>query len=47
MANEERSGLAFLNAAQVRVIREDGSLLRELTIDPGRDYQSLQLSSMS
>ncbi len=32
---------------QVRVIREDGSLLRELTIDPGRDYQSLKVSSMS
>ena len=32
---------------QVRVIREDGSLLRELTIDPSRDYQSLQLSTMS
>jgi transposase InsO family protein len=31
----------------VRVIREDGSLLRELTIDPGRDYQSLKLSAMS
>ena len=23
----------------VRVIREDGSLLRELDLDPGRDYQ--------
>ena len=23
----------------VRVIREDGSLLRELVLDPGRDYQ--------
>jgi hypothetical protein len=32
---------------QVRVIREDGSLIRELTLDPGRDYQSLELSSMS
>ncbi|HVR88637.1 MAG TPA: hypothetical protein VHG53_03720 [Candidatus Limnocylindria bacterium] len=32
---------------QVRIIREDGSLLRELTIDPGRDYQSLKLSSMT
>ena len=31
----------------VRVIREDGSLLRELTIDAGRDYQSLKVSSMS
>lgn len=31
----------------VRVIREDGSLIRELTLDPGRDYQSLELSSMS
>ena len=32
---------------QVRVIREDGSLIRELTLDPGRDYQSLELSAMS
>jgi transposase InsO family protein len=31
----------------VRVIREDGELIRELTLDPGRDYQSLELSSMS
>jgi transposase InsO family protein len=31
----------------VRVIREDGSLIRELTLDPGCDYQSLELSSMS
>jgi transposase InsO family protein len=31
----------------VRVIREDGSLIRELTIDPARDYQSLKLSAMS
>jgi transposase InsO family protein len=26
--------------AQVRVVREDGQLLRELTLDPSRDYQS-------
>ncbi len=26
---------------------EDGSLLRELTIDPNRDYQSLQSSAMT
>lgn len=25
----------------VRVIREDGSLIRELTLDPARDYQPL------
>ena len=31
----------------VRVIRDDGSLIRELTIDPGRDYQSLKLSAMT
>ncbi|MFN2519949.1 MAG: hypothetical protein ABR525_02765 [Candidatus Limnocylindria bacterium] len=31
----------------VRVIRDYGSLLRELTLDPDRDYQSLQLSAMS
>ena len=30
----------------IRVIREDGSLLRELTIDPGRDYQSLTVSAL-
>ncbi|MEX1278973.1 MAG: IS481 family transposase [Chloroflexota bacterium] len=34
--------------AYVRVVREDGSLLRELTIDPGRDYQPrLHSSPMS
>jgi transposase InsO family protein len=34
--------------AYVRVVREDGSLLRELTIDASRDYQPrLQLSTMS
>jgi transposase InsO family protein len=34
--------------AHVRVVREDGSLLRELTIDPSRDYQPrLHSSPMS
>jgi len=28
--------------AQVRVIREDGQLLGELTLDPGRDYQRMR-----
>ena len=32
---------------QVRVIREDGLLLRELTIDPRCDYQPLQSSAMT
>ena len=26
--------------ANVRVVRDDGQLLRELTLDPSRDYQS-------
>ncbi len=25
----------------IRIVREDGSLLRELTLDPTRDYQPL------
>lgn len=34
--------------AHVRVVREDGSLLRELTLDPNRDYQPrLHSSTMS
>ena len=34
--------------AYVRVVGEDGSLLRELTIDPSRDYQPrLDSSPMS
>lgn len=31
----------------VRIVAEDGALLRELTIDPSRDYQSLQSSAMT
>ncbi|HSO94205.1 MAG TPA: integrase core domain-containing protein, partial [Candidatus Dormibacteraeota bacterium] len=27
---------------EIRVLREDGSLLRELTLDPSRDYQPLE-----
>jgi len=46
-ANKHQSVRLLIAGDQVRVIREDGSLLRELTIDPDRDYQSLQLSSMS
>jgi transposase InsO family protein len=46
-ANKHQSVRLLIAGAQVRVVREDGSLLRELTIDPQRDYQSLQLSSMS
>jgi hypothetical protein len=37
----------LIAGAQVRVVREDGSLLRELTIDPQRDYHSLQSSAMT
>jgi hypothetical protein len=33
--------------ADVRIIPEDGQLLRALTIDPSRNYQSLKLSTMS
>jgi len=46
-ANKHQSVRLLIAGAQVRVIREDGSLLRELTIDPGRDYQSLKLSAMT
>ena len=46
-ANKHQSVRLLIAGDQVRVVREDGSLLRELTIDPGRDYQSLKLSSMS
>ena len=46
-ANKYQSVRLLVAGDQVRVIREDGSLLRELTIDPSRDYQSLKLSSMS
>ena len=37
----------LIAGANVRVVREDGSLLRELTIDPRRDYQPLQSSAMT
>lgn len=46
-AHKHQTVRLLIAGDQVRVIREDGSLLRELTIDPSRDYQSLQLSSMS
>ena len=46
-ANKHQSVRLLIAGDQVRIIREDGSLLRELTIDPDRDYQSLKLSSMS
>jgi transposase InsO family protein len=46
-AHKHQSVRLLIAGPQVRVIREDGSLLRELTIDPRRDYQSLKLSSMS
>ncbi len=37
----------FIADDHVRVISEDGALIRELRIDPSRDYQSLELSAMS
>ena len=37
----------LIAGADVRIIREDGQLLRALTIDPSRNYQSLKLSTMS
>jgi transposase InsO family protein len=37
----------LIAGANVRVVREDGLLLRELTIDPRVDYQSLKSSAMS
>lgn len=46
-ANKHQSVRLLIAGAQVRVVREDGSLLRELTIDPERDYQSLQSSAMT
>ncbi|MDQ6720106.1 MAG: IS481 family transposase [Candidatus Dormibacteraeota bacterium] len=46
-ANKHQPVRLLIAGDQVRIIREDGSLLRELTIDPGRDYQSLQSSAMT
>jgi len=37
----------LIAGANVRIVREDGLLLRELTIDPRCDYQSLQSSAMT
>ncbi|MGH2554460.1 MAG: hypothetical protein ACRDHO_01925 [Actinomycetota bacterium] len=31
--------LALVDGLHVRVLTEDGELLRDLTLDPGRDYQ--------
>ncbi len=46
-ANKHQSVRLLVAGAQVRVVREDGEQLRELTIDPRRDYQSLQSSAMT
>ena len=46
-ANKHQSVRMLIAGDQVRIIREDGSLLRELRIDPARDYQSLRSSSMT
>lgn len=37
----------LIAGANVRIVREDGLLLRELTIDPRVDYQRLESSTMS
>ena len=37
----------LIAGASVRIVREDGLLLRELTIDPRFDYQRLKSSAMS
>ena len=37
----------FIADDHVRVVSEDGALIRQLRIDPSRDYQSLELSAMS
>lgn len=37
----------LITGANVRVVREDGLLLREFTIDPRFDYQALKSSAMS
>ena len=46
-ANKHQSVRLVVAGAQVRVVREDVEQLRELTIDPRRDYQSLQSSAMT
>ncbi len=46
-ANKHQVVRLLIAGDQVRVIREDGSLVRELTIDPSRDYQPLQSSAMT
>jgi len=46
-ANRHQAVRLLIAGDHVRVIREDGSLLRELTIDPSRDYQPLESSAMS
>jgi hypothetical protein len=37
--------LVLVDGLQVRVITEDGELLRELVLDPSRDYQPHGISS--
>ncbi len=46
-ANKHQAVRLLIAGDHVRVIRGDGSLLRELTIDPSRDYQPLQSSAMT
>lgn len=40
-AHANKPVLLFVAGADVRVVSEDGELLRALTIDPTRDYQPL------
>jgi DNA primase catalytic subunit len=38
-ANPAFSSVALVDGPRVRVITEDGELIRELVLDPDRDYQ--------
>ena len=46
-ANRHQAVQLLIAGDRVRIIREDGSLLRELTIDASRDYQPLESSAMT
>ncbi|MEX1093923.1 MAG: integrase core domain-containing protein, partial [Acidimicrobiia bacterium] len=37
--------LALVDGLRIRVVTEDGELLRELTLDPSRDYQPMNGSA--
>jgi hypothetical protein len=40
-AHRNKPVVMFVAGAEVRVVTEEGELLRALTIDPTRDYQAL------